>query len=64
MTLAVSAITANVMEEQCQAYAAAGMDAWAPKPIDPRALLQAIDAVVVAAARAPANLPAIAPAKA
>jgi CheY-like chemotaxis protein len=42
----VIALTANVLEDQCQAYTAAGMDAWAPKPIDARALLQAIAAAV------------------
>ena len=51
----VIALTANVMEEQCQAYLAAGMDAWSPKPVDPRGLLQAIDAVVGSAARVPAK---------
>jgi signal transduction histidine kinase/CheY-like chemotaxis protein len=47
----VIALTANVMEDQCQAYAAAGMDAWTPKPVDARALLQAIDDAVEASAR-------------
>jgi two-component system, sensor histidine kinase len=47
----VIALTANVMEEQCRAYAAAGMDAWIPKPVDPRALLQAIDAAIESSAR-------------
>jgi CheY-like chemotaxis protein len=45
----VIALTANVMEEQCEAYAAAGMNAWAAKPIDARALLQAITGCVEAA---------------
>ena len=43
------------MEEQCQAYLAAGMDAWAAKPVDPRALLQAIAAAVGSATGAPAR---------
>jgi signal transduction histidine kinase/CheY-like chemotaxis protein len=47
----VIALTANVMEEQCQAYLAAGMDGWIPKPVDPRALLQAIAAAVETSAR-------------
>ncbi len=51
----VIALTANVMEEQCQAYAAAGIDAWAGKPVDPRALLQAIAAAVGPAAGAAAR---------
>ena len=42
----VIALTANVMEDQCRAYAAAGMDAWAPKPIDAQRLLEAIAAVI------------------
>jgi CheY-like chemotaxis protein len=42
----VIALTANVMEDQCLAYSAAGMDGWAAKPIDARGLLQVIaDAV-------------------
>jgi signal transduction histidine kinase/CheY-like chemotaxis protein len=47
----VIALTANVMEEQCQAYAEAGMDAWTPKPVDARCLLQAISAAVESSAR-------------
>jgi signal transduction histidine kinase/AmiR/NasT family two-component response regulator len=47
----VIALTANVMEEQCQAYEAAGMNAWAPKPVDVRGLLQAINAAVESSAR-------------
>ena len=45
----VIALTANVMEDQCQAYLAAGMDAWTPKPVDPQRLLQTIAATVEAA---------------
>ena len=60
----VIALTANVLEEQCEAYLAAGMDAWSPKPIDARALLQAIDAVVEAAADTPARAPPAASAQA
>jgi signal transduction histidine kinase/CheY-like chemotaxis protein len=48
----VIALTANVMEEQCRAYSAAGMDGWAPKPIDARGLFQAIaDAIEAAGAK-------------
>ncbi len=52
----VIALTANVMEDQCEAYSAAGMDAWLPKPIDPQHLLRVIAAAVEpagAAARRP-----------
>ena len=45
----VIALTANVMEDQCRAYSAAGMDAWAPKPIDARSLLRVINAAIEAA---------------
>ena len=38
----VIALTANVMEEQLQAYLAAGMDGWTAKPIDAQHLLKAI----------------------
>jgi signal transduction histidine kinase/CheY-like chemotaxis protein len=44
----VIALTANVLEDQCQAYLAAGMDGWTPKPIDPQRLLLAIGAAVEA----------------
>jgi CheY-like chemotaxis protein len=42
----VIALTANVMEDQCQAYLAAGMDGWISKPIDPQHLLRVIGAAV------------------
>ncbi|MGZ3314771.1 MAG: ATP-binding protein [Caulobacteraceae bacterium] len=42
----VIALTANVMEDQCQVYLAAGMDGWTSKPIDPQNLLRAIGAAV------------------
>jgi signal transduction histidine kinase/CheY-like chemotaxis protein len=52
----VVALTANVMEEQCQAYLAAGMNGWTPKPIDPPRLLAAIAAAIDSAAgSAPAD---------
>ena len=38
----VIALTANVMEEQCRSYRAAGMDAEIAKPIDPQRLLAVI----------------------
>lgn len=38
----VIALTANVMDDQCAAYRAAGIDAEVAKPIDPRRLLQTI----------------------
>jgi CheY-like chemotaxis protein len=38
----VIALTANVMEDQCAAYQAAGMNAFVAKPINPRQLLSVI----------------------
>ena len=38
----VIALTANVMEDQCRTYRAAGMNAEVPKPIDPQRLLAVI----------------------
>jgi signal transduction histidine kinase/ActR/RegA family two-component response regulator len=42
----VLALTANVLEEQLQAYRAAGMDGWTAKPVDAQHLLQAIAAAL------------------
>jgi signal transduction histidine kinase/ActR/RegA family two-component response regulator len=44
--LPVIALTANVMEDQCAAYRAAGMDAHVAKPINPERLLATIMDVV------------------
>lgn len=42
----IVAVTANVMQEQVDAYLAAGMDGVVAKPIDMTALLQAMDAAL------------------
>ncbi|HEY4030831.1 MAG TPA: ATP-binding protein [Caulobacteraceae bacterium] len=54
----VVALTANVMEEQCQAYMAVGMNGWTPKPIDPPRLLAAIAAAIDSTLAPAADQPA------
>ena len=47
----IIALTANAMSHQVEEYLAAGMDGFVPKPIDLRALYEAIQAVQAAPSR-------------